>query len=212
MDLKALFQISYGLYILSSRLDGKDAGCIINTLQQVTNLPARLCVMVNKENFTHDVIQKSGQFAAMILLEKTSMDIIRTFGFQSSRDADKFQGLNILRDCAGLPYLAEGVGAHFSCKVIGQMDVGTHTTFLGELVESEVLDSSPVMTYAYYHEVKNGITPPKAPGYQPKTQSSDKAGWKCTRCGYVYEGDPLPEGFVCPICGAPESEFRRIES
>jgi len=208
MDTKALFQLSYGLYVVSSSFDGKDAGCVVNTLQQVTSAPIQLSVAVNKENYTGGIIKRSGRFAATVALEDTSMDIIRSFGFQSSRDTDKFAGLDTRRDADGLPYLAAGMGARFSCRVAKELDAGTHTLFVGELTDCQVLSTGNVMTYAYYHKVKNGKTPPKASSYQPPAKTK-AAGWECTVCGYVYEGDPLPEGFICPVCGMPATAFER---
>lgn len=207
MDQKSLFQLSYGLYIISTSAGGVDAGCVVNTLQQVTGSPPQLSVAVNKENYTGELIGRAGKFCATVLTQDVDMELVRVFGFQSSRDTDKFTGRDARRDEAGLPYLTGGMAARFRCDVSKTLDVGSHVMYVGEVREGEILSGGEVMTYAYYHQVKNGITPPKASSYQP---AEEKKGWRCTVCGYVYEGDPLPGDFVCPVCGVPASKFERI--
>jgi flavin reductase (DIM6/NTAB) family NADH-FMN oxidoreductase RutF len=173
MDMKAFFKLTCGLYILSTTHEGKDAACVINTLLQVTSTPQQLLAAVHKENHTCEVIEKAGIFGATVLTTQTDMNLLRYFGFRSSRDVDKFAGRAFARDGLGLPYLTEHMAARFSCKVTGTMDVGTHMLFIGEVVEAEVLSDEEMMTYAYYHEVKNGITPPKASSYQEKPKAAN---------------------------------------
>lgn len=208
MNETALYKLSYGLYIISSSFEGKDAGCVVNTLHQVTSSPIQLSVAVNKDNYTQQVIAKSGKFNAVVLTQDTSMDMIRRFGFQSSKDHEKYEGIAYARDGQDLPYITEHVAARFTCKVVQSLDVGSHVIFIGEVVDCDVETQEEVMTYSYYHKVKNGSTPKNASSYQAK---AEKSGWRCSICGYIYEGDPLPEDYVCPLCGAPASVFEKVE-
>lgn len=176
-------------------------------MHQVTSSPAQLAVTLNKDNYTEQLIEKSGRFSAVVLTQNCGMDIIRNFGFCSSRDNDKFEQCTYKRDTHGVPYPSEHMAARYSLKVVKTLDLGTHVLFVGEVEEAEVLSEEEVMTYAYYHQVKNGATPKNAPSYQEK---SEKSGWRCTICGYIYEGDPLPEDYVCPLCGAPAALFEKL--
>ena len=207
MDQTAFFKLSYGLYIISTTSEGKDAGCVANTLHQVTSSPAQLAVTLNKDNYTEQLIEKSGRFSAVVLTQNCGMDIIKNFGFCSSRDNDKFAQCTYRRDTHGVPYPSEHMAARYSLKVVKTLDLGTHVMFVGEVEEAELLSEEEVMTYAYYHQVKNGATPKNAPSYQEK---SEKSGWRCTICGYIYEGDPLPQDYVCPLCGAPAALFEKL--
>lgn len=209
MNETALFKLSYGLYIISSNFEGKDAGCVVNTLHQVTASPIQLSVAVNKDNYTKQVIEASGKFNAVALTQDVPMDTIKRFGFQSSKDHEKYEGIASKRDIQNIPYLTEHTAAYYTCKVVHQLDIGTHVIFIGEVVDCDVISQEEVMTYAYYHKVKNGTTPKNASSYQAKTE---KKGWRCTICGYIYEGDPLPEDYICPVCGAPAAVFEKIES
>lgn len=206
MDQKAFFKLSYGLYLISSSHEGKAAGCVVNTFAQVTSSPARVTVAVNKENFTTGVIQKSGRFEAVVLAQSAPMELIGLFGFHTSADTDKFSGFQVKVDENGVPYVCEQVTARFQCRVIGEMDAGTHLVFLAEVEEAEVLSGEEPLTYAYYHQVKKGLTPPKASSYQPKPVK----GFRCKICGYVLEAEELPEGFTCPICGRDATFFEKI--
>ena len=210
MDPKAFFKLSYGLYIISTEADGKQAGCIANTFNQVTSSPAQVSVTLNKDNATEQRIEKSGKFAVTVLQQSADMELIGRFGFHCSRDTDKFSGLDCGTDEQGLPYVKAHAASRFSCKVVKTLDLGTHVLFIGEVVGSEVLDNGPVMTYEYYHQVKNGRTPQNAPSYQEEKKRV--SGWRCLLCGYVYEGEILPADFICPICSAPASAFEKIES
>lgn len=209
MDQKAFFKLSYGVYIVSSSADGKESGCVINTLSQVTSSPARLSITLNKNNYTLKLIETSGVFSGVVLSDNVSMDLIRRFGFQSGRDAKKFDGIPQGRDSLYNPYPTEGVSARFSCKVISSLDVGTHVLIVGEVVEAEVLDqTTPVLTYSNYHLKKNGSTPPGAPSYQENAEK--KTGYRCSVCGYILEADTLPPDFVCPVCGKDASYFVKL--
>ena len=207
MNETALFKLSYGLYIISSTENGKDVGCVANTLHQVTSSPIKVSITLSKDNYTQQVIERTGIFNAVVLSEHVSMDVIKTFGFQSSKDHNKYEGLESKRDSLGIPYLVKDTAAYITCNVVSTLDIGSHVVFIGEVVECEPLSNDEVMTYAYYHKVKNGGTPKNAPSYQAK---AEKQGWRCTICGYIYEGDPLPSDYICPLCGAPASAFEKV--
>ena len=221
VDRKAFYSLSYGVYIITAVDGDTKAGCVVNTFNQVTSSPARVSVAVNKENFTTGVILASGRFEASVLAESATMELIGRFGFQTSSEIDKFADTQYELDEHGVPYVAEHVVAHFGARVIETIDVGTHMLIVGEVEESSVLSDAAAMTYAYYHEVKGGKTPPKASSYTPDESAEPAAeqpapaaariGWKCRICGYVVEMDELPEDFKCPICGMGREMFERVE-
>lgn len=211
MDQKAFYRLSSGLYLLSSTSGGKDSGCIVNTVLQVTSQPAQLSVTVNKDNFTQQIIAESGVFSAVALNEQADMGLIGEFGFKTSREVDKFDSFPTKRDGNGVPYVAQKGAARFSCKVVGSLDVGTHVIFVGQVQEAEVLEGDP-MTYAYYQQVKKGGTPKNAPSYKaPEAEGGEgKRGYRCKVCGYILESDTIPEGFVCPICGQGPDKLEKL--
>lgn len=217
MDLTAFYKMTYGLYILSSSVQGKDAGCIVNTVTQVTAEPPKLAVAVNKQNTTAKIIQESGVFAAVPLTQEAGMDLIGVFGFRSSETEDKFAGFHFKRDEAGVPYVTDCAAARFSAKVEQTVDLGTHLLFIGEVTEAEKLLPEEPMSYAYYHSVVKGGTPKTAPSYKgeaeevPVAPATSGERWRCTVCGYIHEG-PLPEGFTCPLCGVGVESFEKLES
>ena len=220
IDSKAFRAMSYGLYIISAKDGDKAAGCVVNTLVQVTSKPARVSVAINKENFTAGAVQRAGRFEAAVLTESAPMELIGTFGFHTSADTDKFAACEHAVDEAGVPYVTEHAAAHIGARVIEVLDVGTHMLFIGEVEEAAVLSSEAPMTYAYYHQVKGGKTPPKASSYEepapaaaaePAADAPKRYGWKCSICGYVLEQDELPDDFKCPICGWGKEKFERIE-
>ncbi len=213
MNPKVFHNLSYGVYITTS-LDGqRPVGCVTNSIMQITSQPATVAVSVNHNNYTNGCIEKSGRFAFSILAEGSDPSLIGRFGFQSSRDVDKFQGISC-DYVNGLPVFKEGCG-YVVCKVIGKMETATHTVFLGQVEEGEVGPLTPAMTYSYYHNVIRGKSPKNAPTYIPEEEKKEtvqavpKAKWVCKICGYVYEGDSLPEDFICPICKHPASDFER---
>ena len=221
MNTKVFRDMSYGVYVTTSMDGERPVGCITNSIMQITSQPATVAVSVNHDNYTNGCIEKSGKFAFSILAEGSDRSLIGRFGFQSCRDVDKFDGLSY-EMVEGLPVILDGCG-YVICKVIGKMETSTHTVFLGEVVEAEVSDKKPPMTYAYYHLVIRGKSPKNAPTYipeedkaAPKAEKEEKAAPKvkyvCKICGYVYEGDPLPEDFICPICKHPASDFERVEA
>lgn len=200
MDEKALFRISYGLYLLTAREAGRDNGCIINTLSQVTNTPNRLCAAVNKTSLTHDMILRTGIFTASVLTEAAPFSLFERFGFQSGRDTDKFLGFSpTARSGPGLLHLTQYANAFLTGRILDTMDLGTHTLFFADLAEAEVLSQAPSLTYdGYYQHVK------------PAPQRAEASGWRCRVCGYVYEGEQLPADFICPWCKHGAADFDRI--
>lgn len=161
MDIKAFDKMNYGLYIVSTKSGDQTAGCVVNTLTQATVQPARLLVTIHKDNQTERLIEESGVFAAVALAQSAQMELIGDFGFRCSRDLDKFANWAHTEDENAVPYLTEQTVARYSCRVVGKLDAGTHMVFLGEVQEAQVLEEEDAMTYAYYHLVKKGLTPPK---------------------------------------------------
>ena len=202
MNKKAMYQLTYGLFVLTARLGEKDNGCIINTAGQVTSTPNRISITVNKDNFTHDMIMESGRFNISILSEKANFETFQHFGFQSGRTADKFDGYQACkRSDNGIYYITEGTNAYISASVEQTIDLGSHTMFIASVDDMDVLASDPSATYAYYQD---SIKPKPE-----KKASGGKTAWRCTVCGYVYEGDELPSDFICPICKHPASDFEK---
>ncbi|HIX99830.1 flavin reductase [Faecalicatena fissicatena] len=200
MDMTAMFKLSYGLFVVTAKEGEKDNGCITNTAGQVTDTPNRITLTVNKGNYTHDMILRTGVFNVSILSEKASFDTFKHFGFQSGRDVDKFADYAAAeRSANGLYYITEGTNAYLSAKVVDTMDLGTHTLFLADVTDGEVLDGAASATYAYYH---SSIKP--APAKEKKT------GWRCKICGYIYEGEELPADFTCPVCKHGAADFEKI--
>ncbi len=195
MDKKAMHNLSYGLFVLTSKDGSKDNGCIINTVTQVTSEPNRITIAVNKNNLTHDIVLKSGEFNVSVLSREASFEVYQHWGFQSGRDVDKVAQISVCRSDNGLIYLPEGTNAFLSARVIESMDLGTHTLFLADVTDGAVLSAQESATYSYYQK---HIKP------APTTK---KKGFVCTVCGYIYEGDVLPEDFICPVCKHPASDF-----
>jgi len=200
MDNKALFKVSYGLYVLSARENEKDNGCIINTFSQITDSPLRVSVTVNKLNLTHDMIKRTGKFSVSMLSTSAPFSVFESFGFRSGKDADKFDGCGCARDESGILHLTENANAFISGSVVQEIDLGTHTMFIADVTAAEVLSDEESMTYSYYQE-----------SVKPKPTKKVKKGWRCPICGYVYEGEELPPDFVCPLCKHGASEFVPIE-
>ena len=223
IDQTAFHSLSYGLYIIASRAGETRAACVANTFQQVTSSPLQVSVTLNKENATTRVVQEAGRFTASCLSQDAAMELIGTFGFHCSDDRDKFAEWEAAEDAAGVPYVAEQCVARFSARVVQTLDVGTHIMFVGEVEEAERTCSGDPMTYAYYHQVKGGKTPPKASSFLPddlQTASASKGGpeaatpkfaWRCTVCGHIEYVDELPDDFVCPVCGVGKDMFEKIE-
>ncbi|MDY3919135.1 MAG: flavin reductase [Candidatus Limivivens sp.] len=203
MNKKAMYNLTYGLFVLTARSGEKDNGCIINTAGQVTSTPNRISIAVNKDNYTHDLVKESGRFNLSILSEQADFEIFRHFGFQSGRTTDKFAGYPACRRSEnGLYYITEGTNAYISAAVEQTIDLGSHTLFLASVEDMDVLSQAPSASYAYY---QSSIKPrPEAPASKGKTI------WRCTVCGYVYEGEELPADFICPLCKHPASDFEKV--
>lgn len=203
MNKKTMYKLSYGLFVLSTRLEGRDYGCIINTAAQVTSEPNRISIAVNKANHTHDMLLKSGKFNVSILSESAHFDLFQRFGFQSGRAVDKFAGYDACaRSANGILYVTEGVNGYISAAVEQTIDLGSHTLFIAAVDDMDVLSNVPSATYAYY---QSSIKPkPEKPANGGKTV------WRCTVCGYVYEGEELPADFACPLCKHPASDFEKV--
>ena len=204
LDPTALFTLSYGLYVLTAREGGRDLGCIVNTVTQLTENPTRIAVSVNKRNFTNEVIQRTGLFNVSVLTEAAPMDLFRHFGFQSGRDVDKFAGRTDPVSENGLRYIGGPANALISGKVEQAVDCGTHMLFIALVTEARKLSDAPSMTYAYYFaNVK--------PKPQPKpAQEKPRRGFVCRICGYFYEGDELPPDFICPLCKHGAADFEPV--
>ena len=206
VDANAMFKFSYGLFVLTAKDGSKDNGCIINTAAQLTSSPQRISVAVNKANYTHDMILKTGVFNVSILSEDASMDVFQRFGFQSGRNADKFAGCEGLqRSANGLYYLTGCTNAVLSGKVIQTIDCGTHTLFIADVTEARVLSAEPSVTYAYYFA---HIKPKPLPAAM--TSDQPQKGWICKICGFIYEGEELPADYICPICKHGAADFEKL--
>lgn len=207
IDKEAFFKLTYGLYIVSSTYRGKDSACVVNTVTQATSSPNQVTININKNNFTTDTILNSGKFNFVVLNDDFPMTTIQTFGFKSSKDHNKFENLHFALDSQGIKYLNHNVAALFSCQVRQTLDAGSHIIILAKVIEAKTLTAAKVLTYTDYHLIKKGITPKNAPSY---TEPESKKGYRCTICGYIYEGDILPDDFICPICGAKATLFEKI--
>ena len=199
MDEKAMYKLSYGLFVLTAREGEKDNGCIVNTVSQVTVSPNRIVVAVNKSNYTHDMIVSSGMFNVSVLTEKSSFETYKHWGFQSGRNVDKTKEITFQRAENGVIYIAEETNAYLSAKVVSMTDLGTHTLFLADVTETQVLSQEESVTYSYYQK-----------NIKPSPVPEKKKGFICTVCGYIYEADTLPEDFICPWCKHPASDFKPL--
>ena len=206
---EAMFKYSYGLFVLTVREGEKDNGCIINTSMQVTADPQRILIAVNKANFTHDMILRTGVFNVSILTEKAPFALFRRFGFQSGREVDKFEGFEgCARSTNGLLHLTGEVSnAVISGQVVAAVDCGSHTLFIAQVTEARTQNDLPSATYAYYFaHIK-----PKPQPQAPAPENKQLHHWVCRICGYVYEGETLPPDYVCPICKHPAADFDQID-
>lgn len=199
--MNAMFNISYGLYILTSK-DEKMNGCVINALSQVTSTPNRIMIAINKNNYTTEQILKTKKFNVSILNEEANFELIKRFGFSSGKDTNKFEDFQNYEIAENeIPYITQGVNSYISATVVDVRDLGTHYEFLVDVDKEEVLNNIPSITYAYYQS-----------NIKPKISSQQKkVVYICSVCGYVYEGDPLPEDFVCPLCWHDARYFVKSE-
>ncbi len=233
INFTSFSKVSYGLYIVTAKHLDTRAGYIANTVFQVTSTPPRFGISCNKDNFSAEILKKSGAFAFSVLSEKASTSLIGDFGYRSCRDIDKFKGVDYFIGETGSPIVKDSCLAWFDCKIVDSIDVGSHLLFIGEVIASDLLDSeSKSLTYSYYREVMKGFSPKNAPTYLEKaniveensTKYEENELWQCQLCHFTYEsekGDPisgipqgtrfedLPEDWTCPICGADKSLFER---
>lgn len=199
-DLTALFNIGYGLYVVTSNDGKKDNGLIVNTVTQVTNTPNRIAVTINKQNYSHEVIKATGKMNVNCLSVEAPFSVFEHYGFQSGRNVDKFAGAEVLRSDNGLAFLPKYINSFMSLKVEQYIDLDTHGMFICSVTEARVLSDKETMTYTYY---QNNV--------KPKPRSEGKKGFVCKICGYIYEGDELPEDFICPLCKHGVADFEPIE-
>jgi flavin reductase (DIM6/NTAB) family NADH-FMN oxidoreductase RutF/rubredoxin len=232
MNLKAAQKICYGLYIISSKKDDRINGQIANTVFQITSDPPTIAVSINKQNLTGEYIPASKVFTVSILSKEAPMTLIGNFGFKSGRDIDKFKDVKFKTGTTGAPVVLEHTVGYLDCEVIGTTDVGTHTIFIGKVVDCDTFSDVEPMTYAYYHEIKGGKSPKTAPTYVKEEEHKEEqekkpaasSKYRCKVCGYEYDpgkGDPdtgvnpgtpfedLSDDWVCPLCGAAKSEFEK---
>ena len=204
MDNKAIYKLTYGLFVVTARENDRDNGCIVNTVAQVTSEPIKISVAINKVNYTQDMVKNTGKIAISVISEDADFELFKRFGFQSGREMDKFEGFNDFQTGKDdLKYVTKGTNAYIAADVVEMVDAGTHTIFICEVTDMKVLSDTPSATYAYYHEhIK--------PKPESKNQDNGKTIWRCQICGYEYEGDELPDDFVCPLCKHPASDFEKI--
>ena len=219
MDKKAMYKLSYGLFVLTTKLGDKDNGCITNTAIQVTTEPNQIAFAVNKMNLTHDMLLESKVFNISVLSEAASFDVFKRFGFQSGREVDKFADYgtadeNYAVAPNGITYIKDGTNSYISGTVKETVDLGTHTLFISAVTDAEILSDDSSATYEYYQsnikpkpqDIKVGDTV----GTIEKTEDGSKVVWVCKICGYVYEGEDLPDDFICPWCKHPASDFEKV--
>ena len=205
MDTKAMYKLSYGLFVVTARRGDKDNGCITNTAIQVTSDPNRISVAINKANYTHDLVMETRKFTVSVLSQAADFEIFKHFGFQSGRDVDKFAEFTDCKRAANdTMIITRGTNAYISAEVESTVDLGSHTLFIARVTDMEVLSDTPSATYEYY---QSNIKP--KPEKVGKTDDG-KTIWRCKICGYEYVGDELPEDFICPICKHPASDFEKV--
>lgn len=199
-DMTALFNIGYGLYVVTSNDGKKDNGLIVNTVTQVTNTPNRIAVTINKENYSHHVIKQTGKMNINCLTVDAPFKVFEAFGFVSGRNVDKFKDCEPLRSQNELVVLPKYINSFMSLKVESYVDLDTHGMFICSVTEAQVISDKETMTYIYYHQ-----------NVKPKPETQNKKGWVCKICGYVYEGEDLPDDFICPLCKHGKADFERIQ-
>lgn len=203
MNNNAMFKLGYGLYVITANVNGYNNGCIVNTVIQVTTTPNRISVTINKDNKTHDMIKDSGKFNVSVLSVNAPFDLFKHFGFQSGKNVNKFADFDKYEKSANnIPYITQGSCAFLSATVYSAVDLGTHTMFIANVVDGEILNDDESVTYSYYH--KN--IKPKPQTVEVKAESA----YRCKICGYVHEGE-LPDDFICPLCKHGASDFEKIK-
>jgi len=225
MNNLALTKINYGLYVIAANHNGRLNAQIANTVFQVTSEPAQLAISVNKQNLTHEILLEGGVFSVSVISTEATMEFIGKFGFKSGRNSDKFKETGFKTGHKGVPIVTDYALAAFEASVTSKLDVGTHTIFVGRIVNCEILSDAEPMTYDYYHRVKKGFSPKTAPTFikqETKREEKTMKKYRCTVCGYIYDpqvGDPdsgikpgtafedIPSTWVCPVCGVEKSSF-----
>jgi flavin reductase (DIM6/NTAB) family NADH-FMN oxidoreductase RutF/rubredoxin len=228
MNKAAFRQLSYGLYVITSGEAGKFNGQIANAVFQVTSDPPTIAVSINKENYTHELIKRSRKFTLSIITEAAPMTFIGNFGFKSGRDIDKLQNVKTKMGATGVPVVLDYTAGYLEAELINELECGSHTIFIGRVVDADIVSSEEPMSYVYYHKVKGGKSPKNAPTYIKEEaavkQTAPAERYVCTVCGYVYDstvGDPdggiapgtrfedIPDSWVCPVCGAAKAQFEK---
>ncbi len=200
IDQTALFKLGYGLYAVTSKTGEKDNALIVNTVFQVTNTPLRVVVTIDKKNYSHDIIKSTGIMNINCLSVKAPFEIFEKFGFHSGKDTDKLSDVDFFRTENGLSCLSDYINAYISLKVFEYIDLDSHGMFICDVTEANVISDEETMTYSYYFA-----------NVKPKPETKNKKGFVCKICGYVYEGDTLPDDYVCPLCKHPASDFEPIK-
>ncbi|MDD2628090.1 MAG: flavin reductase [Clostridia bacterium] len=220
MKKNVLMNITYGMYLVGSKYKNNYSGMISTTVCQSTSEPETITVIINKDNYTHDLIEKSKKISISILSTETTFELIGKFGFNSGRDTDKLIGVNYIMGDNDVPVITTSMTAYIEAKVINSFDIGTHTIFFAKVTKTDNLDDKVPMTYEYYHTVIKGTSPKNAPTYSLNAtiESNDDNKYKCSTCGYVYDEsskgnikfDKLHENWVCPVCGMHKIGFNKI--
>lgn len=217
MDLKVFRNISYGMYVVTTKSD-KSVGCFINTLIQITSKDSIVAISVNKENYTNKVLKETKKFAVSILKENATDKVISTFGYFSSLEKDKFENIEYI-NVNDLPVVTEDICSYLLCDVINVVDCGTHDLFIAKVIDTKKLNDETPMTYKYYHEVLKGTSPKKAPTYiEEKKENINSNRYQCSVCGYIYDDskekmkfEDLPDDWKCPRCGVGKELFVKID-
>lgn len=205
MTKEAMYKLSYGLFVVTAKDNEKDNGCIINTAIQAASTPNQMSICINKQNYTHDMVMKTGKFTVSVISQRADFSLFKHFGFQTGREVNKFADYTAAKRAEnGLYYITEGTNAYMSVQVEHTVDLGSHTMFIGTVTEMDVLSDDASATYEYY---MNHIKPkPEA----VRTNEEGQTVWRCIICGYEYVGEELPEDFICPLCKHPASDFEKI--
>lgn len=205
MDRKAMHALTYGLFVLTAKQENRHNGCIINTAMQVTTEPNRISITVNKANHTHDMLMETDDFTVSVISEDADFDLFKHFGFQSGKDTDKFSGFDDVREAKnGTLVVTKGTNAYISGKISDRIDLGSHTMFIADVVDGEILSDEKSASYEFYQKNIKPVRNAK------EGEKDGKTVWVCTVCGYEYEGEEIPSDFVCPWCKHPASDFEKV--
>lgn len=210
LEKKVLDKLTYGLFVLTACQNGMQSGCIINTAEQVAYNPDMICIAVNKNNHTHDMILATGVFNVSVISEDADFGLFQRFGFVSGRDVDKFADFEDWQKAEnGVAYITKGTNAYISAKVEKYISLDSHTVFIARVEKTGHISDIPSATYAYYHENIKVTAPKKEQDAEPSEEGQGL--WRCIICGYEYVGEELPEDFICPVCKHPASDFEKVK-